>query len=334
MRESIRKLAWIGVAISVLGFLYQVVTISLLTEDIQRYRMQKAAIDAEVEVKTSWGNLACVGAKSFFDGLTLGIFTDEGIFEEFKRWDRWSTDVINCDAQIIEGHNMALARLGQKIVMRNVVTFIGIVSILVLVFVNKKHPQQLPPPHQVHTSTASASQTINWIPALVLYCVMSAASILLSLVELEDEEAAGKLTLLALPLIILGVVFVSILHYQCWKALPERFRATTPGKAVGYLFIPFYNFYWAFLSWPKLAEGLVEWQKSIGKATLTDARSLAMTYAIIFVCGMTVGWIPGLNILINLGDLVLFIIFYRKIVTAINEMKSANKAMNPTRYRA
>lgn len=178
-----------------------------------------------------------------------------------------------------------------------------------------------PPPTQNHPTAPSATPTINWIPALVLYCVVSAASILISLVGLEDEEAAGGLALLALPLIILGVVFISILHYQCWKALPERFRATTPGKAVGYLFIPFYNFYWAFISWPKLAEGLVEWQKSVGKPAVTDARSLAMTYAIIFVCSMTVGLIPGFDILIGIGDLVLFIVFYRQIVTAINDMK-------------
>jgi hypothetical protein len=178
-----------------------------------------------------------------------------------------------------------------------------------------------PPPHQVHSSTASASPPINWITALVLYCVVNAASILISLVGLEDKEASAGLLLLALPLIILGIVFTSILHYQCWRALPERFRATTPGKAVGYIFIPFYNFYWAFVSWPKLAQGLVEWQKSVGKSTVTDLRSLAMTYAIIFVCSMTVGLIPRFDILIHIGDLVLFIIFYRQIVTAINEMK-------------
>jgi len=184
-------------------------------------------------------------------------------------------------------------------------------------------PTNVPPPLrlQVHPSTGSASATINWIPALVLYCVVTGASILISLVALEDEEAARGLAFLALPLIILAIVFISILHYRCWNALPERFRATTPGKAVGYLFIPFYNFYWAFVSWPKLAEGLAEWQKSVGKPIVTDARSLAMTYAIIFVCSMTVGLIRGFDILIGIAQLVLFIIFYRQIVTAINEMK-------------
>mgnify|MGYP005867048447 CR=1 FL=1 len=54
---------------------------------------------------------------------------------------------------------------------------------------------------------------------------------------------------------------------------------------------------------------------------MTDARSLAMTYAIIFVCSWTVGLIPGFDILLGIGGLVLFIIFYQQIVTAINEMK-------------
>ncbi len=150
MRENIRKLAWIGIAISVLGFLYQVITISLLTADIQRYRMQKASIDAEIEMKTSWGYLIGVGAKSCFDGFTFGLFTDEGIFEESKKWDRWSTDLVQREAQVIEGHNTSLSILGQKIVMRNISTFIGIISILILVFVNKKAPQQTPQPPVTH----------------------------------------------------------------------------------------------------------------------------------------------------------------------------------------
>ena len=150
MRDNIRKLAWIGIAVSVLGFLYQVITISLLTADIQRYRMQKASIDAEVEMKTSWGYLIGVGAKSCFDGFTFGLFTDEGIFEESKKWDRWSTDLVQREAQVIEGHNTSLSILGQKIVMRNISTFIGIISILILVFVNKRAPQQTSQPPVSH----------------------------------------------------------------------------------------------------------------------------------------------------------------------------------------
>jgi len=161
---------------------------------------------------------------------------------------------------------------------------------------------------------------INWIPALVLYCATSAISWIVELIQLDgDEEAAGIFALIGLPVIILGVVFMSMLHYKCWMALPQQHRFTTPGRAVGFLFIPFYNFYWAFVSWPKLSEGLINWQRSEG-INPTDTKSLALTYAILFVCGLTIGQIPGLGILIGIAEVVIFILYYLKVVGALNLM--------------
>jgi hypothetical protein len=161
---------------------------------------------------------------------------------------------------------------------------------------------------------------INWIPALVLYCATSAISWIVELIELDgDEEAAGIFALIGLPVIILGVVFMSILHYKCWMALPQQHRFTTPGRAIGFLFIPFYNFYWAFVSWPKLSQGLINWQQS-ERIAPTDTRALAMSYAILFVCSLTIGQIPGLGILIGIAQVVIFIIYYLKVVGALNSM--------------
>lgn len=137
MKDKIRRLAWIGVTVSVLAFVYQIITIGLLTADLKQYRMQKAAIDAEVEYKTSWGYLLGTTGKSFFDGLTFGIFTDEGMFEESKKWDRWSSDVIQREAVAVTGHNMALAELADKIATRNFFGLLAIISALILVFVNR-----------------------------------------------------------------------------------------------------------------------------------------------------------------------------------------------------
>jgi hypothetical protein len=45
-----------------------------------------------------------------------------------------------------------------------------------------------------------------------------------------------------------------ILVYKFWKNIQDGFASTTPGKAVGYLFIPFYNFYWFFRAYWGLAK--------------------------------------------------------------------------------
>ncbi len=87
----------------------------------------------------------------------------------------------------------------------------------------------------------------------------------------------GPLAALSLvPVIYLSVVF-GVLIYKMWSGIQDGYARTTPGKAVGFLFIPFFNFYWGFqalwgfskdynryiqrhsLRAPKLREGLFLW---------------------------------------------------------------------------
>jgi hypothetical protein len=44
----------------------------------------------------------------------------------------------------------------------------------------------------------------------------------------------------------LGDILQFVLLYRLWKAIQNENSRTTPGKAVGYLFIPIFNFYWRF----------------------------------------------------------------------------------------
>jgi hypothetical protein len=42
------------------------------------------------------------------------------------------------------------------------------------------------------------------------------------------------------------IVLTFILLYQFWKVIQDERTFTTPGKAVGFLFIPFFSYYWIF----------------------------------------------------------------------------------------
>jgi len=42
------------------------------------------------------------------------------------------------------------------------------------------------------------------------------------------------------------VVVMAVLVYRMWVAIQDGSARTTPGKAVGLMFIPFFNFYWGF----------------------------------------------------------------------------------------
>lgn len=54
---------------------------------------------------------------------------------------------------------------------------------------------------------------------------------------------------IGIPIVIFATIYAWMLHYQLWKLIPKEIASTTPGKAVGYMFIPFFQCYWTFVSY-------------------------------------------------------------------------------------
>ena len=55
------------------------------------------------------------------------------------------------------------------------------------------------------------------------------------------------------PVSIAASVLEYILLYKFWKIIQDGFAKTSPGKAVGYFFIPLFNLYWIFIAIGSLA---------------------------------------------------------------------------------
>jgi serine/threonine protein kinase len=166
---------------------------------------------------------------------------------------------------------------------------------------------------------------INCVPALSLYCLTNTL-----LVAANWREFTGHTDYFLAPYAILawivGGVFWSIMHYSCWKALPEKFRATTPGRALGFLFIPLFNFYWVFISFPKLATGFNALKRERPELAIRNLRGVGIAYAITTVLVFTLalnhdGW----ACLIFAADLVLTFVFYLGIVANANVVIGASQ---------
>jgi hypothetical protein len=54
--------------------------------------------------------------------------------------------------------------------------------------------------------------------------------------------------ILGLPLFIAGAVISYILLYRLWHIIQDGAARTSPGKAVGFCFIPFFNLYWVYVA--------------------------------------------------------------------------------------
>jgi Domain of unknown function (DUF4328) len=76
--------------------------------------------------------------------------------------------------------------------------------------------------------------------------------------HMNDSELAVFLAVLAVALLptIPGAICYLVWLYQAWSSVPEPYRSASPGQAVGFLFIPFYNLYWVFRAVPGLSASI------------------------------------------------------------------------------
>jgi len=69
------------------------------------------------------------------------------------------------------------------------------------------------------------------------------------IIQTYNRQAASLpyfLLILGILFLLVGAAGVLVWLYQIWTFVQNGFPRTNPRKAVGFLLIPFYNFYWAF----------------------------------------------------------------------------------------
>jgi len=92
--------------------------------------------------------------------------------------------------------------------------------------------------------------------------------------ELTNAQGAGMgigaiLVLVGYLMLILSVIPMYINLYRAWSCLqPGGLARSTPGKAVGFMFIPFFNYYWLFMAFNGLAK---DWNQTV--ATYSDIKA-------------------------------------------------------------
>lgn len=85
--------------------------------------------------------------------------------------------------------------------------------------------------------------------------------------EVSDTAAAGGMIGgfaamgASLLFLFLNMLYAYIVLHRSWKCLQYGGARTTPGAAVGYLFIPFFHLYWLFIAFKGLAE---DWNRIVG----------------------------------------------------------------------
>jgi uncharacterized BrkB/YihY/UPF0761 family membrane protein len=133
----------------------------------------------------------------------------------------------------------------------------------------------------------------------------------------KPDEAAA-LTLLAVGVLIglYGEIVFLVLLYKAWACIQDGTTRTTPGGAVGLLFIPIFNWYWIFRAVPGYAD---EYNSYLDRANIPAMRLTKGPLQALAVCSL-------LSIIPLLGGIAALIALFAecgatdKLCAAINAL--------------
>ncbi|HMO15165.1 MAG TPA: hypothetical protein PKD64_03900 [Pirellulaceae bacterium] len=131
----------------------------------------------------------------------------------------------------------------------------------------------------------------------------------------RDAEVVPLLIPFAMLPAMLGVAIpLMVLVYKLWAALPASHSRTTPGLAVGLLFIPIFNLYWMFQAFWGWTQDFNRYIAASGSNVKQAPQGLAMTICIFTLLSM----IPLLGIVFALLNQILLLVFVSKAINSVN----------------
>ena len=160
------------------------------------------------------------------------------------------------------------------------------------IFSKSLPPPIEPPPVAAAFQVDDAKRLNTWFRIWWICCVCVVA-IQLMLIVAATSPISPPLFIKATVLIALGVAPVSALVFclliirKLWSLIPAGKAKTTPDKAIGFLFLPLFNFYWQFIAVYGLAQALnIETRRnSIENKKVNEALSVSVCIIVLAIFG-------------------------------------------------
>ncbi len=113
------------------------------------------------------------------------------------------------------------------------------------------------------------------------------------------------LDVVCIPILVVSTVFWCILLYRHWSLLQGHGARTTPGKAVGYGFIPLFGFYWWFVAYAGLATDNNRYLAQTGITSKRMSFQLAVASCVLGILLCCVGWVPIVGAVLTIPYMII-----------------------------
>ena len=164
-----------------------------------------------------------------------------------------------------------------------------------------------------------------WICGLVSMVLFLIGLIGLLFGSWRIEEIMILFCILGSLVSIPSLIFYFIILHKLWSTVHPSIARTTPGKAVGFCFIPFFNFYWVFVCMYGLGLDL---NTTLQRESIKNQKinvGLNLTICILFCCGI----IPFLGYITSLASGIINFISLKQMIDsaiAINDSRDMKEA--------
>jgi hypothetical protein len=115
----------------------------------------------------------------------------------------------------------------------------------------------------------------------ILHHVAMAISMIFTIASLVDSYDATTWTVFSIIFAIPAAVFSSLILHRAWSAVQDGVTTVTPGKAVGFCFIPFFNLYWNFVAHVGLMKEINRLAEARGRPDQKVNEGFALTFCIL-----------------------------------------------------
>ncbi|MCM3872851.1 MAG: hypothetical protein ND895_19395 [Pyrinomonadaceae bacterium] len=148
------------------------------------------------------------------------------------------------------------------------------------------------------------------------------AAALQNFVWFQDQPGLGVQLLVILGVLsfvqflFVQVIYTFVVLWKMWGSIQDGHARTTPGKAIGFLFIPFFSVYWIFQVWGGFPRDYNNYVDRRGLAVPHLSSGVFTAYPVL----MLLTAIPFLGILIALINMFLFVAIISKTCDAVNAL--------------
>jgi len=165
-------------------------------------------------------------------------------------------------------------------------------------------------------------------PTLIVYWLQMVGIVRSHDVSVPSEERQNMATM-GIVTIFAGLLIVGLFTYYLWEKLQDGKTEISPGKAVGYLFIPVFGIFWAFRVWAGYADEL---NKFLARHNLAPRASQKITYFFMFATALEglMSWTRAAPLFFFL-EVIAVSMFVAHLGKATSDLRSLGLAFNATR---